>query len=255
MTLIVALECREGIVLASESQSTFTTQGQWTKTQGAPKLAVLAGSIIWGGSGFTGTIDRVHAEVERQAGNIVAGFAKGREPGAKELHKYVNGIQKQVAAELLPSAGDTYETGFLFAGYSKDGPYILECDRKGTRDWHHERHFQAIGSGDIFAMHAWVSVAHHNIANLSLLQGEALAYRTIEDAVATAAFGLGGKVQMCVVTPDGKARALDKTELQAIDDAVRLWKQREVEVVAGLAATAAPDAAEAANVPTLPQEG
>jgi 20S proteasome alpha/beta subunit len=234
MTLIVALECRDGLVMASESQISLTTQGQWTKGEGASKLEVLSHSVMWGGSGHLGTIQRVHSELEKEAAAIAREFNKGREAGARELHGPVNAVQTQVSKELLPSAGETYATGFLFAGYAKDGPFILECDAKGAREFHHVRHFAAIGSGDIFAVHAWRSVAHYDIAAMTLAQAQALAYRTIENAVATAAFGLGGAVQICTATTIKDAHLLSLQEMQVIEDMVKLWKEREIEVLGAL---------------------
>jgi 20S proteasome alpha/beta subunit len=236
MTLIVALECHEGLVMASESQSTLATQGQLTKASSS-KLEILSHSIIWAGSGHVGTIQRVHAEIDKQGASIVREFAKGHEAGARELHKHVTGVQRQIAGEVLPSAGGTYETGFLFTGYSKDGPYILECDGKGAREWQHPNHFATIGSGDIFAVHAWRSIAHHDIPSLSLAQAQALLYRTIEDAIATAAFGLGGQVQVCIASPGVAPHVLDREEMKAVQDLVEIWKAQEVDVLKGLGPT------------------
>lgn len=219
--------------MASESQSTLATQGQMTKVSSS-KLEVLSHSIVWAGSGHVGTIQRVHAEVEKQAASIVREFRSGQEAGAREIHKVVNGVQRQVASEVLASAGQMYETGFLFAGYSKDGPYILECDGKGGREWQHPKHFATIGSGDIFAVHAWRSLAHHDIGALSLAQAQALAYRTIEDAIATAAFGLGGQVQICIASRDQQPHVLDGSEMKAVEDLVAIWKAQEVDVLKGL---------------------
>lgn len=239
--------------MASESQISMTTQGQWTKGEGASKLEVLSHSLMWGGSGHIGMIQRVHSELEKQAASIVREFNKGREAGAKELHGHVNGVQRQVSKELLPTAGESYETGFLFAGYAKDGAYILECDRKGAREFHQVRHFAAIGSGDIFAVHAWRSVAHYDIGAMSLAQAQALAYRTIESAIATAAFGLGGEVHMCVVAAGKEPHILSLEEMQAIEDMVKLWKEREVEVLGELGESPKkPDEAKAAAVDELP---
>jgi hypothetical protein len=91
-------------------------------------------------------------------------------------------------------------------------------------------------------MHAWHSVSHYDIAKLTLLQGQVLAYRTIEDAVATAAFGLGGQVQMCVATRDG-ARQVDKAEIDAIVDAIKIVKGKEIEALGALAPSEAPASA------------
>ena len=131
--------------MASDSQGTFYTKGQATRTDRMTKLSTLADSIMWGGSGPVGVIKRVEAEIQRQSGNITTEFKKGQEQGGKELHKSVNAVQKQIASEVLPSAGNAFDTEFLFAGNSRAGPFILECDSKGGRTWQHPVRFTAIG--------------------------------------------------------------------------------------------------------------
>jgi hypothetical protein len=110
--------------------------------------------------------------------------------------------------------------------------------------------YAAVGSGDVFALHAIRSVAHYDILALGRVQAQALAYRTIDNAINTAAFGLGGPVQLLVVN-NGRASLLSKTEIEAVRDLVDLWKRREVETLASLSAV---EPGAAAGMPAPPVE-
>jgi hypothetical protein len=55
----------------------------------------------------------------------------------------------------------------------------------------------------------------------------------VANAIATAAFGLGGAVRLSVVTPGG-ASIVPEGDLEAVRDLVPLWEQREVELLADL---------------------
>jgi 20S proteasome alpha/beta subunit len=246
MTLALALCCKQGIVLAADSQATMQTSGQATKTGAVEKLFVLHKKIAWAGSGPAGVIQRLTVELEKHSGDIVRGFEKGHELGAIEIHKRVNEIQKRVHDETV---GDWKATGseYIFAGFGKDGPFLLEISGQSARQWHHGTGFTAIGSGDVFAMHGWRSVSHYDISSLTLDQAQALAYRTVDNVIATAAFGIGGAVQMCVVT-ETSAAVSDKTQLEAVQDLIDIWKQREIDVMGELAPVKKPVVAAAKSV-------
>jgi hypothetical protein len=159
--------------------------------------------------------------------------SRGAEDGAREVFSVVNALQRKAAEAFVPNVGRQQDSvGCLFVGYGKGTPFILEVDRGGLREFV-PLPYAAIGSGDIFAVHAIRSVAHYNIAALSREQALALAYRTIDNAIQTAAFGLGGKVQLLCVTPE-KAWILDDNEVKASQDMVDIWKGKEVETLGAL---------------------
>lgn len=248
MTLALAIRCRDGIVLAADSQSTLLTAGQWTRLD-ADKLNVLGGRIAWAGSGAIGAVQRVELELEAHAREIVAAFEVSHELGAREVFRRVNSVQKQVFTEAV---GDPTNVGssYLFAGYGASGPFLLEIDSDGGRQWSDRHSFAAIGSGAIYAIHASRSIAHYRLPALSLVQAQALAYRTVENAIATAALGLGGATRLLVVTPSG-ASVLARTELEAVRDIVGIWKQREVEILQELGSSASEEASSAPREPPL----
>jgi len=233
VTLVVALRCADGLVVASDSQSTAQTGSQPTKGD-IHKLFILGSQFAWGGSGPIGSIQRVRAELEGCTAEIVRDF-KHFEPGMKTLHKHIHKIQDEVERETLGDlqAKAAQRSAYLVAFFTEDGPHILEFETAGSRTLHDTDGFSAIGSGDIFAMHSFRSLRHHQLVTLSQPQAQALAWRTVDDAIATAAWGLGGPVSIAVV--DSKvARMLEPQEVEAVRDTVGLWRQQEVEILGAL---------------------
>jgi 20S proteasome alpha/beta subunit len=228
VTLALAICCRDGIVFAADSQSTLSTVGQPTK-QDTQKLYVLADRIAWAGSGSVGSIQRVEPELVERAAEIVVAFSKGHEEGARAIFTRVNALQKRVASEVLGDAS-TGASAYLFGGHGVAGQFLLEITADGVRQWCERSGFTAIGSGDIFAVHAYRSVSHYELPKLSLVQAQALAYRTVENAIATAAYGLGGDIRLSVATASG-AHMLSETDIRAVQDIVDIWKQREVDIL------------------------
>jgi 20S proteasome alpha/beta subunit len=236
LTLALAICCRDGIVLAADSQSTLLTPGQYTK-QDTEKLYVLGGKIAWAGAGTVGAIQRVEHALSQHTGDIVRAFSQGHELGARKIHSRVSAVQREIAAEVLGDPAEEGASAYLFGGYGAAGQWLLEIDSAGMRQWCEQSHFTSIGSGAIYAVHAYRSIAHYRLPALSLVQAQAFAYRTVENAIATAALGLGGAVHMATVTPRG-ACALGDTDLMAVQDTVDIWKQREVEIMDELDPTA-----------------
>ena len=120
----------------------------------------------------------------------------------------------------------------IFCGYGKDGPFLMECNKSGGWQFHF-RPFFAVGSADVFALYAMTSVLHYRVETLTEKQALALAYRTVSSAIDTAAFGIGGEVQLLSVDEE-KARRLQKSELESVKDIVTIWKQKEVETLGAL---------------------
>jgi 20S proteasome alpha/beta subunit len=234
VTLIVALQHDEGIVLASDSQGTM--QASQPVKQHSDKLHVLGGSVGWGGSGSGWLIARVRECLENDGG--LQGILRDFEKNSDKFFRLVNKLQREAHDSFVPQQQnppqEQEQFAGLFGGYMRDGhPFLFEIDVQGHRGFH-PRPYAAIGSGTIFAAHALVSVSHFDVKALSAKQAHALAYRTVQDAINTAAYGIGGKVQMCAVTR-GKAWCLSAEEIKAVQDLVDIWKSKEVETLGSLA--------------------
>jgi 20S proteasome alpha/beta subunit len=213
MTLVLAVRCREGVVLASDGQATIDAAGQPTR-QPVRKLACVGGRIAWGAAGSLGLQQTVAAELERRVDELAV--ADDLRPA---LARIVISIQQRALREFvdLPGAAPPeLACVFCWADGPAGRPAILSIPRTGGDHQLHDRH-AAVGTGDIFAEHAMASVAHLGTERLSLDQAKLLAYQILADAISVAAAFLGPPIQMAVVTADG-ARELDRSEL---DD--ELW--------------------------------
>jgi 20S proteasome alpha/beta subunit len=234
VTQILALRHAGGVVLASDSQATFETAGQPTRDD-LQKLAVLGGNIGWGASGETGLISRIQAQLEAAMPVISREFRNNGEiAGGTRIQAIVNPMLQQARAEYVQTTGKQMATtDGLFVGFARQRPFIYAVERSGAHG-PITPPYAAIGSGDVFAMHAMRSVAHFRIAEMTQTQALVLAYRTIENSISAAAFGVGGAIQLLAVTPD-RAWCLDAGEVAAAQDVVGIWKTREVEVFGALA--------------------
>ncbi len=173
-----------------------------------------------------GLIQRIQYELDRD-GSLAKEFrSNGQEHGARRLFNHINPLQHQALKECAPGlqGEQAQRAAGLFVGYAKGMPFILEVTAGGGRQFHTVP-YAAIGSGDIFASHAICSVAHHDVKLLPMDVAKALAYRTIENAIRTAAWGIGGEVQLPTVTQDG-AHCLTAAEIEPVRDIVGIWKEK-----------------------------
>ncbi len=191
MTLILGLVCREGIVVLADSQETFVRAGVKSTTQ---KLFRLGPSIVWGGSGDTGMVRALSqslGKIEKgQAGTLLRPID---ELGTR-LHSTVNAVQKAQAEMTIQIPGLRKPPPTLhamFCGMSKDGSaWILDVEEDGACDQHQQRGVCAIGSGEPFARFAYASLRHLSIRERSLDEALFIGYDIMDNAIATAAYGL-----------------------------------------------------------------
>jgi 20S proteasome alpha/beta subunit len=230
MTLVLALRCDEGVVLASDGQATCDAAGQPTRAP-VRKLFDVGGRVAWGSAGSIGLQQTLQAEL---------GALNGHSDDAGQLRRrlasVVTPLQQAAMRDFVPHAGaDPPELACLFCWCDASGPRILSIPRTGSDHQFHQRH-AAIGSGDIFAEMTVRSIAHLDSADLSVEQAKMVAYRTVADAIDVAAVFLGPPIQMYVVTVDG-TQSVPQDEIDGgLADAVELWRARQREALGALAA-------------------
>lgn len=230
MTLVLALRCRGGVVLASDGQATSDAAGQPTRAP-VRKLFDVGGRVAWGSAGSIGLQQTLHAEL---------GALNGHSDDAGELRRrlasLVTPLQQTAIRDFVPFAGaEPPELACLFCWCDASGPRILSIPRTGSDHQFHERH-AAIGSGDIFAELTVRSIAHLDSTELAVEQAKMVAYRTVADAIDVAAVYLGPPIQMYVVTAE-HAAPVRRDEIDGgLADAVELWRARQREALGPLAA-------------------
>jgi 20S proteasome alpha/beta subunit len=240
VTIILALRHSEGFAMASDSQATQFASGQPVRLDSGDKLHLLERGIAWGATGHEGTIQQVKAALDAKASVIYKEFKNStNEKGAQLLHSFLLPVQqatmKRYIKEMDPQGQEAPIIGAIVCGYGREGPFLIECNKAGGWQFHH-RPFFAVGSADVFALYAMTSVLHYRVETLTEKQALALAYRTVSSAIESAAFGIGGEVQMIKINRE-KAARLERPELESLKDTVTIWKQKEVEALGGLSAS------------------
>jgi len=230
VTLVLAIRCREGLVLASDGQATSEAAGQPTRQPGR-KLFDIGGRVAWGAAGSVGLQQTLRRELADLNGH--GGDAAGVR---RRLASVVVPIQQQALRDFVPHpASEPPDLACIFCWCDRDGPRILSIPRTGSDHQFHAG-YSAIGTGDIFADFSMAAVAHLGTAELGLEQAKMVAYKAIADAIEVAAVYLGPPIQMYVVTGGG-ARPVPREEIEGgLADSVDAWKARQRETLGPLAA-------------------
>jgi 20S proteasome alpha/beta subunit len=226
VTVVVALVGEEATVLASDSQETAGTIKSTTQ-----KLRIVGGKLAWGGAGDSALIQRVAADPN----TIEASLGGSEWDVANAIMATTMPIQAEgVSSHLALGGAQTPVFAGLFCWYDHAGqprvwqvaPNVASSQFKGLR--------AAIGSGQAFAEVALATVAHLRVHELDLQQLQMVAYKSVSDVITSSSFGVGGPINIAVVQP-GAARVLDAEEVTAVGDSVKVWMERQRDVLGELA--------------------
>ncbi|ADT98831.1 MULTISPECIES: hypothetical protein [Mycolicibacterium] len=229
MTVVLALRCANGLVLASDSQITDPGRGL---TYPAQKLHTLGAHAAWGGSGSRAVLYDVEQVFSREPDSILEAKDIGHALQARILpilkHHYANFIAEVPGQET----GGTPATYVLAAGYVGDAPFIIDIDPNGLIGHHEETGFQAVGSGAAMAQQAHALVTHFHMSQRDVDYGVVAALRVL-DALDASSPSVGGPMDICRITPEG-AHHLSEDEVADVRGHVRRWVQLEQKALDGL---------------------
>ena len=235
MTLVLAIRCREGVVLASDGQATIDAAGQPTR-QPVRKLFDVGGRIAWGAAGSVGLQQALTERLEDEAATVLATAIRARRSSTRSSRS----SSRRCATSSRTRAREPPDLACVFCWVDERGrARIFSVPRTGSDHQLHDGH-AAVGTGDIFADFAMVSVAHLGTPDLSLEQAKMVALKAIADAIDVAAVYLGPPIQMSVVTDGGRPRGTARAEIEGgLSDSVDAWKARQRETLGPLAPPAA----------------
>ena len=218
MTVVLALRCANGIVLASDSQITDPGRGL---TYPAQKLHPLGEHAAWGGSGSRAALYDIEQVFADEADAIVEAKNIGHALQARVLpilkHHYANFIADVPGQDT----GGTPATYVLAAGYSGETPFIIDLDPNGLVGHHEGTGFQAVGSGSAMAQQAHALLAHFRMTERDVEYGVVAALRVL-DALDTSSPSVGGPMDICRITPEG-AHHLTEDEVDDVRHQVDRW--------------------------------
>jgi len=234
VTLVLAIRCREGLVLASDGQVTTDAAGQPTR-QPARKLFDIGGRIAWGAAGSVGLQQSLMRELAALNGHA-------NDPAAlrRRLASVVIPIQQQALRDYVPQPdSEPPDLACIFCWCDEERAWILSIPRTGGDHQFHSR-YSAIGSGNIFADYAMASVVHLGTSELDIEQAKVVAHKAVADAIEVAAVYLGPPIQMYAVTHEG-THQVPRGEIDGtIANAVAAWKASEREALEELVPAPAP---------------
>jgi len=222
VTVVLALRCADGIVLASDSQITDPARGV---SYPAQKLHPLGGNAAWGGSGSRAVLYDIEQLLNAEPDAVVEAQDVGRALQARVLpifkHHYANFIDD--VPETKPGA--TPATYVLAAGYAGNEPFIVDIDPHGLIGHHEETGFQAVGSGAPMAQQAYALLASFQTSQRGVDYGVAAALRVLE-ALDVSSPTVGGPMDICRITPEG-AHHLSEDEIEKVRAQITRWRELE----------------------------
>lgn len=227
MTVVLALRCSDGIVLAADSQVTDSARGLSYPSQ---KLHPFGATAAWGGSGARAVLVELEALFVERAESVLAADNVGRavqEQVVPLLRHHYEMFVEHVPGET--QSGATPATYVLVAGYAGGVPFIVDVDPHGLIGRYEEAGFHAIGSGSAMAQQAGALLAHFQMTTRDVDHGVLAAVRVL-DALRLTSPSVGGPVDVYRLTPE-EARALSEKDIERVRKRVRRWAELESEAL------------------------
>jgi proteasome beta subunit len=226
VTVVLAVKCSDGVVIASDSQVTDSARGM---SYPAQKLHDLGDHAAWGGSGARSVLGDLEGIFNDSAAAILESEDVGRELQERVLpvlkHHYDNFIP-EIPGEETEGTPSAY---VLAAGYARGEPFIVEINPNAMVSHYEDIGFHAIGSGAPMAQQAGALLAHFQVTERPVDYGVLAAVRVI-DALAITSPSVGAEVDVARIVPDG-ARHLDEKEIAKVRKQVEKWTDEEQRVL------------------------
>lgn len=228
MTVVLALRCQDGVVLAADSQ---ITDGARALSYPAQKLHPLGATAAWGGSGSRAVLLELEPRFADSAASVLGATNVARAVQEQVLpllrHHYESFIESVPGEQ---ESGATPATYVLTAGYTSNGdPFIVDIDPHGLIGRYEAVGFHAIGSGAGMAQQAGALLAHFEMTERDVDHGVLAAVRVL-DALRITSPSIGGPVDVYRLTAED-GRALSEREIEAVRKRVKKWKALESEVL------------------------
>ncbi|EAU41613.1 hypothetical protein FP2506_14309 [Fulvimarina pelagi HTCC2506] len=229
MTVVLAVVCRDGVVIGSDSQ--ITDKGR-DMTYPADKLHPLGELAAWGGSGARSVL----ADVKRRFDENSAAILDAPDIG-RALQEQVLPILRHHYETFIPdvpgeAGGGTPAAYVMAAGWRNGEPWILEITPSGMIGHYANIGFHAIGSGAPMAQQANSLLSHFHLTKRSLRFGCAAVLRVLQ-ALDLTSSSVGGPFNLCRIDAEG-AHHLDKDEIEVVSDIVGRWRDAEQAVIADI---------------------
>jgi proteasome beta subunit len=226
VTVVLAIKCSDGLVMAADTQVTDSDRGM---SYPAQKLHPLGDYGAWGGSGARSVLTELERDFEQSAASLVeAGdIAHALQERVRPVlqHHYDNYIAEVPGED---SAGGT-SAYVLAAGFSDGEPWIIELNPNAMVSRYEDIGYHAIGSGAPMAQQAGALLAHFQVGERTMDHGVVIAVRVL-DALSTSVPSVGGEFDVARISAEGAVH-LDDDQINEARELVRSWGAREQEAL------------------------
>ena len=227
MTAIIGVFCKDGVVVGTDSSSTFAAGQIRTIEQTTDKIHIIDGRIILAGTGPVGYTQRVNAVVEKVWAN------KGFKGSGLE-------VAKRISKESIEDFNSTYgcrnplNYGSLLAYPVENNHHLCEFDvnnfqpeMKTDRIW-----YCSMGSGQLITdpFLGFIREVFWQTGRPAVPDGVFAVTWSLEHVITLNPAGVNGPINIAVLekAQDGKlhARVLDESELGQHRQSVQAAKER-----------------------------
>jgi len=235
MTLVVSLNCKDGLVMGSDGQATVGSSGGPIR-QPIQKISPIGKKILVSGSGHVGIIQRYLDGINKFNRDLLQDRLT---PELREkIRRTVFDIMQNEANRHIAFHKPLKDAGFPHASIPPFSELLFAClenngDKKiwrigadGSDEFLEEVGYGCIGSGDIFA---YTLLRNYEVKELDTEKGELIVYRVIKEAIKVGAYGLGEPIDVWRITKDGIDRLSDD-EIMALDNTYGAWIKMEQEL-------------------------
>lgn len=177
MTVVLAVLCADGLVVAADSQITDPGRGL---SYPAQELHPLGDCAAWGGSGSRAVLHDVKKVFDAEPQAIVEAPDVGRAPQARVVPVFEHHYAKFIADVPGSKPGATPATFVLAAGYTSGQPFIVDIDPHGLIGHYEDTGFHAVGSGAPMAQQAEALLAHFRMTQRPVDYGVVVALRVLD---------------------------------------------------------------------------
>lgn len=226
MTLIVALKCTDGVVIAADSASTDLANR--TKQPGTKIYQIGNLPILVGGTGDVGMMQKAMFAYNAAHDSIA------RKQNVNSLRKELKVPHKQEQMEALQSFIQLPNTeppllGLLFAGIVGTTPFVLEINPSNTdTEYGNDMGgFYAVGSGATLAQSLYRPFLFETESRTVEI-GKVQAYRVLDDAIELSHAFLAHPIHIYTIsTAEKRVVSITEDELSKLGITCDAWREMQ----------------------------
>lgn len=234
MTLVIALNCKDGIIMASDGQATVGSSGGPVRVE-AEKIFEVNNTTLFGASGSVGNIQR-SLEIIRSIKDLEGDWNSAVMHNVKQqlFPIYHNDLQRHVTFFKTINPNQIPPppiTDAILTKLQENGEKIIwhvaaDCSDELLQDLG----YACTGNGDIFAH---TLLKGYQIKEIDVEKGKLLAYNTIKLGIEVGAYGLGEPIYIWTIEKTEskiEVKKLSNEEMMALKDAWLSWREAQREL-------------------------